>query len=102
VNYQLVLQWVSPDIPTFDELIAFEDSVIVLLGETGEVDGHDVGSAEANIFLETDDPRECWSILSHALRSEAMIASVSVGYRRHDEEQFVPLWPESLLSFSVT
>jgi hypothetical protein len=54
---QLVLQFTTDeDLGSFDNLIGFEEALSSLIGETAEVDGHDFGSGEMNIFILTDDP----------------------------------------------
>jgi hypothetical protein len=54
--YQLVLQFRPWGARHFDELVRLEDQVIELLEGDAKVDGHDLGSNEANIFIFCSDP----------------------------------------------
>lgn len=56
-QYQLVLQWRGEAQPAFDNLIDLEGALIVGLGGVGDVDGHDMGHDESNIFVFTDRER---------------------------------------------
>ena len=57
-DYQLVLQFCGDSLQDLDELIALEDELIEQLGDSADVDGHDVGSGETNIFIFTSDPKQ--------------------------------------------
>jgi len=57
VRYILVLQWPADSEADFDALISVEDQVETALGPYASVDGHDFGSGEMNIFVETDQPK---------------------------------------------
>ena len=48
--YQLVLQFAPKALPDYDALVALERQLTGQLGESA-VDGHDMGSGEANIFI---------------------------------------------------
>lgn len=98
---QLVLQWNAPELPSFDELVAIEETLIRAIGSHGDVDGHDLGASECNIFIETDDPAACFDALKLALDGSFGLGMVSAGYRRLDQEQFTPVWPQGLAAFTV-
>lgn len=54
---QLVLQFAkAEDLNNYDKLLRFEEALISLLGRSADVDGHDFGSGEMNIFILTEDP----------------------------------------------
>ncbi len=55
MKYHLVLQWPASTIADYDALVAVETLLIERL-TSGKIDGHDMGSSEANIFIQTDDP----------------------------------------------
>jgi len=57
VNYQLVIQLSGDDL---DALVRLEEAVVERLGDLGDVDGHDIGRGEMNIFIFTDDPRRAF------------------------------------------
>jgi hypothetical protein len=54
--YQLVLQLRPWGARQFGDLMRLEDQVSELLEGDAEVDGHDLGSNEANIFIFCSDP----------------------------------------------
>ncbi len=56
MKYQLVLQFTEESLDAYDRLIALDDLLIDALIEIAKVDGHDMGSGEANIFILSDDP----------------------------------------------
>jgi len=97
----LVLQWCEPSLPHFDQLIAIEDSLIAVIGDYGQVDGHDVGAAECNIFIETPEPMNCFNALRLACEREPWFATLTAGYRRLDEQSYKPLWPTDMESLTV-
>ncbi|MDR6644057.1 MULTISPECIES: hypothetical protein [Luteibacter] len=102
MSYQLVLQWWQPNLPSFDELLAIEEALIEVIGQGGDVDGHDVGASECNIFIETENPEACFEKVRARFDTAPWFADLYVGYRRMDSDVFTPVWPESMPSFSVS
>jgi hypothetical protein len=95
-TYQLVVQPPSEDL---DTLVALEESVEQELGGAGEVDGHDIGTGESNVFILTSDPRATFEKLRPAL---AGISSMRVAYRRIEPfGDWVILYPPDLREFGV-
>ncbi len=91
MQYQLVLQFTAETLGDFDALVALEQQLIDVLGEAA-VDGHDMGSGEANIFIVTSDPQEAFSRVLPELESSARIDALTAAYRRADEDRFHVLW----------
>jgi hypothetical protein len=67
MRYQLVLELAADTLTDYDALVALESQLTDVLGN-GAVDGHDMGSGQANIFIHTADPATlfvnlfpCWS-----------------------------------------
>jgi len=56
MKYQLVLQFSADSLADFDELTSLEQALQETLSGVAEVDGHDFGVREFNIFILTDDP----------------------------------------------
>lgn len=56
MRYQLVLQFRGDTLADYDQMVALEDRLIADLGRSADVDGHDCGSGETNIFIFTGDP----------------------------------------------
>ena len=55
---KLVLQFRGGALADLDETAALEEDLIDVLGDSAEVDGHDVGSSETNIFIFSSDPAD--------------------------------------------
>ena len=68
MRYILVLQWPGDSEADFKALISMEGRVDTALGRYASVDGHDFGSGEMNIFIETDRPTETFADAANALR----------------------------------
>jgi hypothetical protein len=102
MKYQLVLQWATPfPIQDIDDIVAIEDQIIDGLNEACEVDGHDFGSGDANIFVHTDNPERVFSALKTLLASKSLLAHTRAAYRAFDTDNYTILWPVGLKSFSI-
>ena len=55
MRYQLVLQFAAAMLSDYDALVALESQLIGVLGNSA-INGHDLGSGQANIFIDTTDP----------------------------------------------
>ncbi len=103
MKYQLVLQWPYTGISDYDELIVYE----YLLNEKlpshfGEVDGHDWGSGEMNIFVFTDSPMQAFESCRALICSPLIESGLSAGYREVNGEEYIRLWPpDSIEPFAV-
>jgi hypothetical protein len=94
MRYQLVLQFAAGTISDYDALVAIEHQSIDTLGD-GFVDGHDMGSGEANIFIRTPDPQDTFRQLAPMLVRNGRMSAVTVAYRSTDEDDYHVLWPEN-------
>jgi hypothetical protein len=102
-KYQLVLQFRGDAPADLDEAAALEEELIAALGDSADVDGHDIGSGETNIFIFTTDPTGTFRRAMPVLTRRKCLPAVTAAYRPVDGEQFVVLWPEgSRLKFVVT
>jgi hypothetical protein len=100
-RYQLVLQFAADTIADYDALVTMEHQVIDALGD-GSVDGHDLGSGEANIFIHTCDPEDTFRQITPLLTRSGRMLGVTAAYRRTDEDEYRILWPKnSSRHFSV-
>jgi len=100
MKYQLVLQWPLHKI-SYEKLIEIEDLLAEGLHADHEVDGHDFGSGEANIFLLTDNPTSCWDEIWHILEAHELASSMRAAYRLMTDDEYVILWPKTLSQFKV-
>jgi hypothetical protein len=94
VRYQLVVQVSGDTSGDLDALVALENEIVDVLGSTGEVDGHDIGSGEGNIFVLTDRPVEAFSQIRSLLAERRLLTSARVAYRNAGGERYTVLWPE--------
>ncbi len=102
MEYMLVLQWPSSSTgKELDQLILLEDEIREDIGDHGNVDGHDIGSGEMNIFIFTEDPKATFERVKNIGSIPNHMSNLKAGYREVGEDDFVPLYPEGLDHFSV-
>ena len=103
MKYQLVLQFRGDSLEDFDEMIALEDELIEQLRGSADVDGHDMGSGERNIFIFTSDPTRTFSQARPVLERAGTLQSVTAAYRPARGETYTVIWPEgSNNEFTIT
>ena len=91
--HQLVIQFAANSLRDYDDLVALEEELIAQLGDS-KVDGHDMGSGEANIFIITSDAPKTFQQLLPVLQRVRRLPEVTAAYRRTDEDHYQVLWPE--------
>ena len=77
-----------------------EESAIANIGEFGEVDGHDIGSGECNIFIHTNDAPKAFEEIREVITKG--LPKMRAAYRDFKKGTFIPLWPKGLKQFDVT
>ena len=102
MNYQLILQWSIADMSDFDDLVRIEEDIAAGISEVSDVDGHDSGANEVNIFVHTNDPLRAFGEISEKLGHSPEWATVRIAYRDFDSDEFKTLWPVGLKKFDVT
>ena len=99
--FQLVLQfapWADADL---EDLVRLEEQLSAVV-PSDAIDGHDLGSDEANIFILTEDPKSMLSACSPVIREAGLFWKFSAGCRAVDQDEYVRLWPAGDAStFSV-
>jgi hypothetical protein len=90
--FQLVLQF-QPWQKGPDELVGLEDQLADTLGDVAEVDGHDWGSDEANIFIHCADPTSTFATCVPLVRAAGLLPLLSAGHRQLDGETYTRVWP---------
>ena len=99
---QLVLQFkTGEDLDSFDRLIRFEEELLALVGKAAEVDGHDFGSAEMNIFILTEDPIATFTLVQQTDESVRPGGQMKAAYRLLNRADYVCLWPPELSHFDI-
>jgi hypothetical protein len=101
MKYQLILQWPALSIRDYDTLVEIEDVLIDTLADGSEVDGHDAGTGEMNIFIHTDDPDNTFKAIKTAIGACDYWLTVRVAYRELSSSKYTILWPKNLKEFKV-
>jgi hypothetical protein len=100
-DYQLVVQLREEDRRAFDDMLRLEDALIARLGDLVDVDGHDVGSGEINVFAFTDKPIIAFERMTAIPEVARLLPRLRVAYRAIGSENFETLHPPGLYSFDV-
>jgi hypothetical protein len=101
MKYQLVLQLPASSVEDYDELTELEEILIEGLGDLGNVDGHDAGSGEMNIFLLTDDPQRTFERIKSLPGTRNFMADLKVAFRKIGHDKFTILHPMGLTHFAI-
>lgn len=102
MQYQLVLQFSEGKYGDIDWIVNMEDFLIATLTEA-QVDGHDMGLGEVNIFLDTDTPHQTFNSIKELFENQhhSLLEDCKAGYRDFNSSDFIPLWPTDLKIFDV-
>jgi hypothetical protein len=92
MKYQLVLQFPAGDKADFDKLLDLEGKIVNQIGSDHEVDGHDFGCSEMNIFIHTDDVEAAFFDIQKVI-SINTFPGLKVAYRLLEAEEYTLLWP---------
>ena len=92
-DFQLVLQFRGDSLADYDAMVSLEDELIGTLGDSADVDGHDVGSGEVNIFIFTSNPAATFEQLKPTLESGGWLNKVTAAYREVAGEIYTAIWP---------
>jgi hypothetical protein len=96
MNYQLVLQFPLTDATAddFDKLLMIESQLELALREKHQVDGHDIGTGEMNIFIFTNEPNETFELAKKTL-SEKDFTFMTAAFRDMNGDKYSVIWPEN-------
>jgi hypothetical protein len=99
---QLVLQFRPWANRPLADLVALEQTLAGISGLVGEIDGHDIGVGEANIFIFTADPLATMHQCLLPIELAGLTASLGAGYREVGDEHYVRVWPvDERAEFSI-
>jgi hypothetical protein len=102
MKFQVVLQWPASETSDYDEMVDVEDLLIERLTERCEVDGHDFGSNEANIFVHTNDPQRAFEEIRAILSGHKLWPATRIAYRQMDGSKYTVIWPKGATIFSIS
>ncbi len=101
-RYILVLQFSFSSIDDYDAMIQLEDDLVRSLCRLAEVDGHDAGSGEMNIFIFTDDAQQTFEEAGFVVKRSSLFLKAAA-FRLVEGEEYTRLWPiNSTIPFVVT
>lgn len=101
MEYLLVLQLPITTLADFDRMIELEELIRADLGNLAEVDGHDAGSGEGNIFIFTDNPSDVFARIRAMAEMAQVLPLLKAAYREVEQATFVILHPIGLNHFSI-
>jgi len=94
VNIQLVIQFplAGATAEEFDRLLMIENEFGLVLRNGHQVDGHDIGYEEMNIFIHTNDPYEAFDLVKNTL-SENNLSNIVAAFREIKGDDYTVIWP---------
>jgi hypothetical protein len=95
MKYMLVMQFAGDSEQDFDALIDLEVQLTRALSEDAEVDGHDIGSGQGNIFIFTDNPQSTFDVARPVLQKANRLNTATVAFREASGESYTTIWPSS-------
>jgi hypothetical protein len=101
MKYQLVLQFQALSVNDFDLLVALEETLRGVLEGLADVDGHDFGSGEFNIFVHTNEPEGIFGRIREVVNRLQSEHQMRAAYRDFDEQEYTILWPPDLKEFKI-
>ena len=102
MNAQLVLQFPASTSADFERFVSFEELLEERLASPSTVDGHDLGCGEFNIFIFTGEPHSTFQRVLEIANTQGLSDGMRAGYRRSEDDDYSPLWPQDLTTFSVS
>ena len=100
-TYQLVFQLPGSSQLDFEEMIGLEGELRSAVGNLGEVDGHDMGQGEMNVFVRTASPIRLFESVRSLPRVARALPRLKVAFRLLDSEDYEVLYPPGLYRFTV-
>jgi len=101
LKYELVLQWPAASLKDYDAIIEIENVLIEHLSQEHELDGHDAGSGQMNIFVHSNNPKKAFNEVKAILGSRDFWVDARVAYRRITKSEYTVLWPPNATEFRV-
>jgi len=101
-NQELVLQLSGNSIQDYDAIVELENCIIAGLENLGDVDGHDMGAGEMNIFIRTDAPKLAFERIKTLAGIKDFMPNIKVAFRDIGGDDFTILYPAGLTHFVIT
>jgi hypothetical protein len=100
-QYQLAVQVKSDRSVDFDWLVQWENDLAAQLAPSADVDCHDFGSGEFNIFILTSDPTASFRKVQEFVAIHPLPNTMAAAYRQIDSDEYIVLWPPYSAGFSI-
>jgi hypothetical protein len=100
-SHQLILQLPGSSIRDYDAMIKLENCIIDGLENLGEVDGHDMGSGEMNIFVHTDNPKLAFEKIKSLIGIKDFMPELKAAFRNVSEDNYTILYPAWFTHFKI-
>ncbi len=96
MKYQVVIQFplAGASAEDFDRLLMIENELGLVLMGMHQVDGHDMGPDEMNIFIHTNDPDEAFELVKNTL-PENYLETILAACRDMKSDKYSMIWPEN-------
>jgi hypothetical protein len=85
----------------FDKLIEMEDLIRKHFDQEADIDGHDIGSGEMNIFIYTNFPEDLLKKILVLPELQTEISEMKAAYRKIHGNIYTCMWPTTLKSFNI-
>jgi hypothetical protein len=93
MDYQLVIKLWRKSLADEAFLATIESELKEALGNTVELEGHDVSPKEINFFMLTSDPRHSFRRARDVLEKSGVVQGVSAAFRLAGGARFTVIWP---------
>jgi hypothetical protein len=101
MRYMLILQFATGQhIDAYDELVEYEELLDDRLYDVAQVDGHDSGSGQMNIFIRTNEPYKALQI-ALPLAPSSLKSSMKAAFRESRGETYTVIYPPDATEFKV-
>ena len=94
MRFQVVVSIKPATSADFDLPVNWEDVLISRLADSADVDGHDLGAGEFNVFILTDDPSGTFKAIQSLPETKQLARSMECSYRTIFGNDYTILWPE--------
>ena len=94
MSYQLVLQVRGDSLDDFDVMMNLEKELSIELNDIADVDGHDMGCGETNIFILATNPTAVFEASEPILDRFKLLHDVKAGYRLLSDDIYTTIWPD--------
>jgi hypothetical protein len=93
MDYQLVIKFWRKSQKDDDFLVAMQDELKTVLGDSATLDGYDIHANEINLFILTQDAKHSFRRVKSVLESRGLLQGVSAASRLVGGAHFTSLWP---------